>query len=60
MVHVDVYNAIGEHVLTLVSSEKDAGSYSVIFDASALPEGVYYYRMQADGYVEMRMMNVLR
>jgi hypothetical protein len=59
-VQLDVYNSLGERVATLVNSEETAGHYSAVFDASALPEGVYFYRLRTQGYTEMRIMNVLK
>ncbi|HTX19053.1 MAG TPA: glycoside hydrolase family 9 protein [Bacteroidota bacterium] len=47
--HVDlkVYDILGRLTRTLVDERKGAGSYSVTFDGSALPSGVYMYRLQA-------------
>jgi len=33
---------------------KSLGSYSVDFDASALPSGVYLYRLECNGYSETK------
>jgi len=38
---------LGEKVKQLVSEEKEAGSYSVELNATTLPSGVYFYRLQA-------------
>jgi len=42
---LSIYNTIGELVSTLIDEEKTAGNYSVTFDASELPSGIYFYRL---------------
>jgi hypothetical protein len=37
-----------------------AGNYEVTFDATDLPSGVYFYRLQARDYGETRRMVVVR
>ncbi len=49
---IDVYNAIGEHVQTLTDAFMNAGQYAVNFDASQLPQGVYFYKLRAGEYSE--------
>jgi hypothetical protein len=46
-VSLKVFDVIGREVETLMSQEKPAGTYTVTFDASKLPSGVYFYRLQA-------------
>jgi len=58
---------LGREVRTLVNEEKQPGRYSVTFDASNLPTGVYLYRLsvssgpgQVSSFSEMRKMVVVR
>lgn len=44
-----VYNTLGEEVAVLVNEEKDAGKYSLRFNAQELPSGVYLYKLDASG-----------
>ena len=55
-----VYNILGEEVAVLVNKHQSAGSYEVIFDASYLPSGAYFYRMAGDGFVVVKKMILLR
>ena len=40
-VSLDVYSVTGERVATLDKQTRDAGTYRVLYDATALPSGVY-------------------
>ncbi len=68
VVSLTVYNLLGAEVATLLSDETlDAGAQSVDFDASALPSGVYLYRITANpageglpGYSAIRKMVLLK
>jgi hypothetical protein len=46
-VRLVVYDLLGREVATLVKEEKQPGTYDVIFDASDLSSGVYFYRLTA-------------
>ena len=59
-VSLKVYDIIGNEVATLVNKQQTAGNYSVQFNASGLPSGVYLYRLQAGSRVETRKMTLLK
>jgi hypothetical protein len=59
-VTLTVVNALGQVVATLVGENQDAGYHEVRFDGSALPSGVYIYRLQADGFVQTRKLLLLK
>lgn len=59
-VRLDVFNAIGERVATLVDTRQDAGKYRARFDASALPSGVYLYRLTAGADVSVKRMILMK
>jgi len=60
LVSLKVYNTLGELVRELVNEEREAGSYSVAFDASRLPSGVYIYRLQASEFAENKKMTLIK
>jgi serine protease len=55
-----VYNLLGQEVARLVDARQGAGKYEVPFLASNISSGVYFYRIQAGAYSEIRKMMVLR
>jgi hypothetical protein len=59
-VRLSVYDMLGREVSVLVNERRDAGVHEVTFDASALPSGVYFYRVQAGSYVETRKLCLVR
>ncbi|HKB87708.1 MAG TPA: T9SS type A sorting domain-containing protein [Ignavibacteriaceae bacterium] len=55
-----VYNTIGQEVSILADGEKEAGSYSLEFNASGLPSGIYFYRIQAGKFIQTKKMVLLK
>lgn len=53
---LQVFDALGRTVATLVDEWQSAGTYRVHFNATALASGVYFYRLQAGGFSETRKM----
>jgi len=59
-VNLTVYNILGEKIATLVDEEKAPGKYTVTFDGSRLPSGVYFYRLHAGKFNETREMVLVK
>ncbi len=59
-VELSVYNLIGQKVATLVSEKQNTGSYKVEWDASGFSSGVYYYRITAGSYFEVKKMILIK
>ncbi len=53
-----IYNALGNEVATLINQRLPAGDQKVEFNASHLPSGVYYYRLQIGDHLESKPMIV--
>ncbi|HUI29347.1 MAG TPA: T9SS type A sorting domain-containing protein [Candidatus Acidoferrales bacterium] len=59
-VTLKVYDVLGRQVEILVNEYQSAGSHSVRFDASKLPSGVYFYRLEAGTYHETKKLLLLK
>jgi hypothetical protein len=59
-VTLKVYDITGKVIETLVSQQLKAGTKEVIFDASNLPSGVYFYSLVTDGYKETKKMMLIK
>ncbi len=61
LVQLRVFNVLGIEVGTLVDEARPAGVYTVRWDASSLPSGVYFYRLIVDGRViQTKKMTLLK
>ncbi|MBS1513893.1 MAG: T9SS type A sorting domain-containing protein [Bacteroidetes bacterium] len=59
-VELKIYDISGREVSSLVNEVKEAGYYSVSFDAKNLASGMYFYRLSTDKLSEVKKMVVLK
>ncbi len=59
-VRLTVYNVIGQEVATLLSETVNAGDHQTMWNASGVPSGVYYYRLEAGSNVSIGKMSLLK
>ncbi len=59
-VTLNVYDVLGREVKTLVNARESVGDYSVTFNASNLPSGVYLYRLQAGTFIQTKKLVVIK
>lgn len=55
-----VYDVLGKVVATLVNSVKNAGSYKAEFDGADFSSGVYFYRLESNGFVDTKKMMLIK
>ena len=60
LVILKVYDVLGNKVATLVNEEKPAGNYGLQFDATDLPSGIYFYRLEAKGFSQTKKMILMK
>jgi ligand-binding sensor domain-containing protein len=59
-VTLKMFDVLGKEVASIVSEEMSQGSYSMQWNASNMPSGVYFYRLQAGSFTETRKLVLLR
>jgi hypothetical protein len=57
---IRVFDILGKEVATLVNEKLSAGTYSVDWDASDFPSGVYIYRLQTNRFTETKRMTLIK
>ena len=55
-----VYDVLGKKVQTLINEHQSAGNHSVTFNASNFSSGVYFYRLNVDGYTASKKMLLIK
>ena len=59
-VSLEVFNVLGQRVVTLIDETMAAGEHHVEWDGSEKPSGVYFYRLKAGAYTENRKMVLVK
>ena len=60
IVNLKVFNALGEEVKSLVNKQLESGTHSITFDATDLNSGIYFYRIEAGQYSDVRKMTLIK
>jgi hypothetical protein len=60
IVTIKIYDILGNEVVVLVNEAKSEGLHEVEFDASTLPSGIYFYKMQAGKFTAVNKMLLMR
>ncbi|MBK8549813.1 MAG: T9SS type A sorting domain-containing protein [Ignavibacteria bacterium] len=55
-----VFNNMGQEIETLVNEKLNAGSYQVDWNAVNYTSGIYYYKIQTEGFIETRKMLLIK
>jgi parallel beta-helix repeat protein len=59
-VTLKIYDLTGRDVATLINEQKPAGSYELTFEAGRLASGMYFYRLEAGEFQQIRKMLLVR
>jgi photosystem II stability/assembly factor-like uncharacterized protein len=59
-VTLKIYNALGNEVATLISGRLAAGTHTAVWETQALPQGMYYYQLQANGKTQTKKIVLVK
>lgn len=60
IVKITVYDILGKTVTTLVNEKKSAGYYEIEFDAANYASGLYFYKIEAGSFTEVKKMMLIK
>jgi hypothetical protein len=59
-IKLKVFNLLGQQIATLVEKEQSVGTYTIQWEASDFPSGVYLYSLQSNDFVETKKLILLK
>ena len=60
LVTLKIYDVLGREVTSIFNELKEAGYYTVQFNAGNLPSGIYFYRLSANGNSIVKKLAVIK
>ena len=57
---ISIYNSIGQLIKKFESDNIEKGTHKLIFDASNIPSGVYFYKLTSGNYTQTKKMVLLK
>jgi hypothetical protein len=60
LVTLEVFDLLGRRVASLTNGIQSAGTYSILFNGSALPSGLYFYRLHAGTFTQTQKMVLIK
>jgi hypothetical protein len=59
-VKLRIFDMLGREVHTMVNEYMAAGSYQAVWNASRYPSGVYFYSLEAEGFIQTKRMVLVK
>jgi hypothetical protein len=59
-VELTIYNLLGQKVITLINEHQNAGYHQIEWEASDFASGIYYYKINAGDFQDVKKMILLR
>ena len=57
---IEIYDALGRKVDTILEQNLDAGFHSLAYNASQLPSGVYLYKLRSGQFIDIKKMILIK
>lgn len=59
-VSLDVYNLLGEKIVTLVDGVQTPGEHKAVFNGAEFASGVYFYRLKSGSFIQTESLLLLK
>jgi photosystem II stability/assembly factor-like uncharacterized protein len=60
LVTLKIYDVLGREVAAVINEYRQAGMYTIDFNAAALSSGIYFYKLNTDGFSDIKKMLLLK
>jgi hypothetical protein len=60
LVTLKIYDILGKEVALLLNETRNAGTYSFEFNASNLSSGIYFYKLESNGFTDIKKMMLVK
>lgn len=60
LVKLSIYDALGKEVTVLLNENLTAGSYNYLFEGNNVASGVYFYKIEAGNFSQIKKMTLLK
>jgi aminopeptidase N len=60
LVKLEIYDLLGREIKTLVNEKQTPGIYEATFDGSKLPSGLYFYKITANDFMDIKRMVMIK
>ncbi len=57
---LNIYNTLGEKITELFNGEMESGYHEIIFNASGLSSGIYFYKIESEKYSASKKLMLLK
>ena len=58
--NIEIFSIDGENIKTLLNKSMPAGNHQLEWDATGFASGIYYYRIKAGEFQDVKKMILLR
>jgi hypothetical protein len=55
-----IYDALGKEVTALVNEELNSGEHKIVFNASSLSSGIYFYQLKAGDFIQTKKIILMK
>jgi hypothetical protein len=59
-VSIDIFDILGRRIAQLSEGTREPGNHEIIWDATGMPTGIYFYKLKAGEYQETKRMVLLK
>jgi hypothetical protein len=59
-VKLTIFDAVGKAIVVLVNEKQGAGNYSVEWDGTNYSSGLYFYKLECDGFSDVKKMVLIK